>query len=1808
MSLMSLIEILKERFSATEGQMLLRSLQQDPFVWQFILDDEDSSRYFKSAASKITAFTPGKIAQWLIAQTSQVSFENLEDLETSLPKTVKQRSSQIFETLKNTSLPPSDLETAGLLGLVLREKRIENGSWKGICEEIFITKDQQSIFKNIQRWQTAFACLRSYCSDFQDLINVTLLSESPEIIKTSLPIFIHSYLSNSQDAINILDLTFSMTKHLPMNHQLACLKYLDGAHQPVLCADLAMNLIQTKDNLHAFASIFSEVENIETSNNISEPLEKEIRYSLPEDISRIAAFNYFAGNFEKANEYYQKAHNVLNYLGGQAMYQSLQVLPEQAIPTHWLKLIHTLPQSKQARYFYINSLIENQQFSEAVKCIEELNQSTEKQHLLHYVNLAQGKPKRTDKDDDSPVVLPLLENMQISPTTNAIEPGKQLKRIFLNRLLNEKPSSLNQNQIEILLEKQFIDIETVILARDYYANHQQIEKAIELSAYLKTIEPDDITHKRSLVKLFVEADKWLEAFTTSQEIIKIQPTPSLVDLEQFSLSALRMGRLDMSISISQNILKQDLKNTKALVLLGEAYMQKGDAVKAIQHMEQVVEMIPEEPETWLSLARLWENYGQTDRSFEILNQGILAVPNDPTLLREIGKAHIQQNAPADAMPVLRKAYEIEPENYEGKINLARVYYQLGQYDNAYQLLNEFERNYQADPLAAKLLGLVLVALNQRGKAKPILLSAATQAPADIEAVQAAAELIIDQADANRQNLDNTSLLKIREILDETQTLDFGNFQLKIAMADLDRLQGNHEKAMNAYSKLTETAPHDEILSNWRLPFGLGQAALATGNHDIGLAALQDAISKQPGNLTILHALAEGYQTAELFNKADRLADSALKSAPQNIENILWYADFKLQNNDPEESIRALKDALIIEPQAGELKLALTKSLITAGATQDALVILTELITASETKPEELHQAAYTCVHLNELNMAVQALERSKENLEQFEPSIIMDLSIIYALLEDAQKALSTLDVPSEIVVSYPQIALLKADILSEDNRFQEALDILQTFENSIETALKSQIEDIDQATKSPLLYNFDFTYPGYLYRLAQLQCVLGDIDSTKSLISDAVKLQPQNARYCNAAAQISLMTMDFDSVFETAGSGEKLDQNNSYQLDLLCNQVESYLIQEQFDKAASLVSGSARGKLHNSRLSALQSSIAFHSGDTNLAKDWLEEGINLCDTQSTPSPAFSLDKKFAQALTHNSLAQAAIRLGKHRIALEHFGTALEILKHQPLIEWQYAQGIIRSAEFQRIAEEVALTNHAPGNEILDEEYLQKSQSLLKALNQVLSHEELMCLNARAISAFTGHWPLSANTEMCVANPESASAIILGSEDEVLIKNIFETFPENPDILRAYGIYALRHHDVTGRSAVKDALTKDISDPLNHALLAMLNIEEPERALKSLETALDFWPDEPEWHALAADLYAAIGDVEAAEAHINQAIQFHPESATFWQKNADIQLQQNDLLEAKNALEKSATYQSQNPKIWIKLADLNRRMGNIADAFTNMETAGKLSPDDSEIAEQEARFLLEQHHFLEAEKKAIHLLRQEPGNATALIILAKALSKQGKVDKALEALKSRKQKLSQEQKIKVELEYLEIKKDKDGYEAVLPELIDFANGHPDQPQILINLTDWLIHTNRLVKAEETAQTALKIFPEQAEIHLMLGRLKRKKGQLDQAISHLSDAVAHNPSLVDAYIELGKTYQDRRNLEEAIKVFQKGVEINASDPRLYYHTGMALKACKDYANAEKMLREAKKYSPDDTNIIRQLGVITALNLINNLREVR
>ena len=1813
MSIEILLDLIRHNYSPDEGKILVRSLQQDPLVWQFFQDEEICPPYLETEFQDLTDFHPGKISTWLIARKNNVPLGGLEDEIFQLPETIKQSTIQAYETILNSGLPPADLMTAGLVALYLREERIKDGNWSGLPSEILGTPLQNADHKDYFIWRTPFACLYKICPDFDDLVLDFQKKKSNTPHSAGVPIILHTFLANPMDTDVLLNNLYAFASNLSIDWQLEVLKWLEASGKSQIRERLAKNLIQSKSNVDVFAKIFSELESAEVTASTIDPLEKQIRYTLPEDVNRLSAFYYYCGNKEKSAETYQLSSSLLELLQAQITFQSLRSNPQKATGLAWMKIIKSVPNSKKARLFFIQSLIKDNKFEEARHHLEDLPNSPEKSWLHNQIDILSSDDVHTEAN--SVAALKLTKNPKSPPLMNCYisNAALSLPKQIIKTCYEAKSKIDCIPLIDKILDDNMQDLEFVSSARDLYERGRHLEKAIELTSYLERLEPEEKNHKRKLSQLYSQMERWQEAFSTLQWLVKSDSRPNLDDLERFAKAAIQTDRIEMAISVCQNIIKQDTKNTKALVLLGESYMAKGDAVKAIQHMEQVVEMIPKEAQTWLTLAKLWRKTGHPDRAYEILKKGVITLPNDTNLLRSHGSACIERNAPSDALAYLRKANELDPQNVEGKYHLAHAEYLLGQYDQALSHLDFVSDEYENDLRSAKLLGQILLALDKNQAAEKILLTVVLDDPSDTETVLAVSRLIIDRLDAQSgdfSNEDKGVLINLQAILNKSMERNTETYPIKLHLADIDRLNGLTKNAFECYTKLSKEGPTETIVNDWRLYYGLGKSASDIGNLEIGLASLQDAASRQSENLLILHALAETYHKADLRGKAQDTAKAALKLAPQELNNILWYANFKTSINEPSEAVKAIQEALQLNPDRVEMKLWLAKAQLATGSKLEAEKTLKDLILESEPDLKTLHQAAYTAAQLGKLDLAVSALETGNQKQENASPLLMMDLAEIYSRQDQLKKALDVLKCDQPTLENFPQIGLLKSEVLITLGQFGAAYVVLKEIEDIVKGDVKEKLKPINLKEQSPFLYTYDFSEEGFYRQLGQVSLALGHFKESQENLTKAFEIDSKNFKNRNALAQSYFMTLNYDEVIELS-EALSLDPENVYCkmpccIDLLCSQVETYILQEKIEEATSRIMDSRTNETATPRLLAIHSQLAVHTGDISQAEEYLHQAIEKYQQTLECYDSLALEITFRKHLTLSSIGEAARMLNDYKMAAKYHQSSFEILQDQPRENFFFAKTLVKAAELQRAAELLTIDNHAPGKEFLTEINQARVTALIEKLPHSLGENQIMCLKARSTAAFTGKWPLSLNAEACLTGADEAVAILLSSNNNQLVRDIMEAYPDNLSVLQAYGLHALRFNKKNAQEWVEKALMIDTANPINHALLAMVTQNEPERAVKSIETALEFWPDEPAWHALAADLYAKIGNAFAASQHIDIALDARPENPIFWQKSAEIQLQQNELRRAKEDLQRSAAYQSENPNVYLKMADINRRMGSVNEAIENIRKASQLDPENSDIALEELQYLFDTKNFEEAETKALEILQENSQNENIRIFLAQAKARQGKFEDAIKVLKVNTE--SHPDNIKIQLEILKIRKDQEGIQALLPDLTSLAEENPENPTILATLTDWLIKTNQLDEAEIVAQKLLTISPKQTDVHLMLGRLQRKIGQLDQAISHLSDAIIFDPNSIEAYIELGKTYQDRRDLDQAIETFQKGTKVNASDPRPYFFAGMALKECKDYRNAEMMLKQAKKFSPEDANIIRQLGVVTALNLINNLRETR
>jgi tetratricopeptide (TPR) repeat protein len=1807
MSIEALLDLIRHRFTPSEGQIILRGLTQDPLVWQFVQDETKSLTYFKAAPEKLEAYSPAAISQWLIEENFQLSIGDLKAYQNALPVGLRKSAAQAFETILSTNLPPSDLLTAGLLALTLRERRIIEDSWQGMAGEIFHRGDQKAIRKAFEIWRSAFAILYGFSNDYKSLMKECFLTNVVLARKISAPLYVHTLLSNPLDASVIMDELFDFAQHLTVDYQLDCLNELKNNHAADECKNLSQHLMQTKANTNLFARVFSELELFDNANSKADPLGKKIRLGLVEDINRLAAFYHFSGEAQKAADTYQKSNAVLDFLKSQTLYQAISCDPLSQSHSAWLQIIKSIPNSKNARLSFVNLLINGENYKEAEKYLEELPDSPEKRFLVFKIDSAKGKSDIGRLD-----VKEILKSERQEPAINRPSYFVHPPNInFQNELLEETiKQSLDQGDlywVDKLLNNALNDKQTIILLRNYLESNGQIDRAIELTSYLERVEPEDILHREDLARVYSKAERWEDAFVTLQEIIKTKQSPRAEVLEMFAESALNTGRTDTAISICQNILKSSPQNQKALIFLGKGYTQKGDVVKAIQHMEQVVELIPENAETWLTLAQIWQENGQTDRAFEILNQGSLALPNEPTLLRALGKAHLEKQAPADALTYLSKAHEIEPSHLEGRLNLAQAKYELGLFEQAKLLLEDEMKNYRNNPELARLLGRVLYASGKVDDAEPLIIFAAKHFPEDLETVSLASDLVLNKAETSIDEVNHEKLIKIQNILEDSQTRFSDNLQIMLNLADIDRLLGEHEKALEAYSNLSEKDFSNRVDLKWRLTYGIGKAALASENSDLALAALQEANAIKPGNLMILHGLAEAYQANDLLEKAQTMSKTALKLANQDTNNILWYANFKIQNNEPEEAVKVLREAVEINPLRPEIKIWLAKTLLSLGNSNEAEEVIQDLIIHSQANSDDLQKAAYLSLQINNTELALRALEKAVHILDDDNLVLTMDLIKCYSLSGQPQKALAFLEDHEKLTLNHPEMLILKSDILEDLGQYDQSYKVLKSIENVYDSD-ECITWDEDVYQHSPLLYTSDLSPVYYFYRLGNLSRYFGDFTASEHYFSKTQLLAPEDKSVLNAAVENLMSKLDFDGALKLASRLDEMDVTHldADALAVKLNQQQMLLFSDEIHK--SNIDDQYLNQLSaglSARYHAVQSQIAYKQNKFDAAADFLIQAIQNFNEDNNIEHR-KLEGLFQQTLTSMMIGEAALMLEDYKAAVSHHRIASVSIDSQPLYHWRRCLAIIRSAEAQQKAQALSIINHAPGQTALSDQNRNEAMLLTEQLERFLSKDQHLCLKARLIAAFTGSWPLSLNADVCLANPNEAAAVLLSTDNNQLAQDILETYPDEILVLQAYAIYALKNNKKGAIRVIEKALELDTSNPVSHALLGILEEKDIERKIRSLETALKFWADETGWHSLLADLYNKSGNIEAAANHITMALSATPDNPDFWQKSGEIKIKLNHLEEAKDDLAKSASLNQKNPEIFMRMAAVNHRLGHKKEAINNIRTAIELDPRNTSIASKEVELLLEQNDYLGAEEKARILLENNQHDTQLRIFLARAQAKSGKLDAALKTLKSD-TKQGQKNTMLV-LETIKIRKDKEGIETLLPDLVHLAESNPEDPGVLTTLTDWLIQTNRLKEAEETAQTILRILPENADVQLMLGRLQRKNGQLDQAISHLSNAINEDPYLIDAYIELGKTYQERRDFEKAIKVFQQGSQVNPGDASLYYHTGMALKECKNFRDAETMLKEAKKYAPDDPNIIRQLGVITALNLIHHLRERR
>jgi tetratricopeptide (TPR) repeat protein len=331
---------------------------------------------------------------------------------------------------------------------------------------------------------------------------------------------------------------------------------------------------------------------------------------------------------------------------------------------------------------------------------------------------------------------------------------------------------------------------------------------------------------------------------------------------------LNQGKVPQAINEYQHILKYEPKDQVTLMTIGELYIRQGETFQAIEYFERLAQIFVGDgfltkaiavykriaklaPEEIKPLERLADLYVQ---------QGVMSEARP--LFLQLAEIHLKHNRQAEAVALLKKLLQAEPDNLRIQVRLADLYQVMGQKGEAVEMYvsaaqralargdhaeseKQAEKALKIDPTSAPALTVKARSASSQGKFAEAAQFLKGLSGLDKGGEQS--EFLLDLY-LKSSNWEDASSLALQVF--EGDEKNFGLAQ-KVAQALLE--SGQTEQAMTLVSRL-------------RIPM------LDAGEHDAITRMLNDLAAKTAGRLEPLEWLVDSYgRTSDSFRLPDALA-------------------------------------------------------------------------------------------------------------------------------------------------------------------------------------------------------------------------------------------------------------------------------------------------------------------------------------------------------------------------------------------------------------------------------------------------------------------------------------------------------------------------------------------------------------------------------------------------------------------------------------------------------------------------------------------------------------------------------------------------------------------------------------------------------------------------------------------------------------------------------------------------------------------------------------------------------------------------
>jgi tetratricopeptide (TPR) repeat protein len=407
----------------------------------------------------------------------------------------------------------------------------------------------------------------------------------------------------------------------------------------------------------------------------------------------------------------------------------------------------------------------------------------------------------------------------------------------------------------------------------------------------------------------------------------LQLDPANPDLRRnLAANQLQLGRTSAAIKNLQAILKSNPGDRQAMLMLGLAWERAQDFQHAIASLEQVPELVRQQPDCTAALVRSYYRTGQKEKARRQLSQ-LQDLSSSPAAIYLGGQMALEAKDWETAERLFNAIRSSHPKPFLVDYQLARIRYETGRFGESRMLLEPIANSPESNGSVVNLLAWCYLKEGDEATAKKILFYAVDRFP----------EEPANFVDLGKLCLKENSLDKGLEVVKRGVTRHPGSGSLYELKGELESRQGLHAPSVQSYTQAVRLNPRspEALLGLALARTNLLQNREAVASFEKGLKLFpRDArFYAEYGKVLLLPWASGEIPGAEA--RAEQLLERAIQLDPSQATAQFELGSLLVKSQRAAEALPHLEQAAKLDARNAQVRFFLARAYRALGRTQDA---------------------------------------------------------------------------------------------------------------------------------------------------------------------------------------------------------------------------------------------------------------------------------------------------------------------------------------------------------------------------------------------------------------------------------------------------------------------------------------------------------------------------------------------------------------------------------------------------------------------------------------------------------------------------------------------------------------------------------------------------------------------------------------------------------------------------------------------------------------------------------------------------------